>query len=101
MEIALPKNKLHALRILAKRMLRTWTTKVQNLARLLGTLVAEYSAILLAPINYRCLEMAKSKALRRSLGYVSEVDVTAEMTEELQWWAEESPHHNGRPLQIT
>lgn len=101
MKISLPASKLHALRKLARRMKRTRETKVQEIARLLGTMVAAHPAILPAPINYRHLELAKSQALRRGLSYDSVVPVTAEMMTELQWWAEESPHHNGRPLQIT
>ena len=55
MEIFLPGSKLHALtdRKLTKRMMRTRKTKIQDLARIMGIIVAAHPAILPTLINYR------------------------------------------------
>ncbi len=63
-------------------------------------MVAAHPAILPAPLYYHYLERGKSQALRKGLEYQSQVEVTTEMRMELQWWTEESCHHNGRPLGI-
>ena len=101
MTISLPGRKLHALRKLARRMLRDRETAVLDLARLLGTMVAAHPAILPAPLYYCQLERRKLQALKKGLNYQSLVEVTTEMRTELQWWAEEACHHNGRPLKIS
>lgn len=100
MTISLPGSKLHALRKLARKMMKKKEATIQELARLLGTMVAAQPAILPAPLYYRHLERMKSQSLRKGHSYESQVEITPEMRMELQWWSGESCHHNGRPLRI-
>ena len=55
MTISLPSHKPHSLRKLAKQMRGQEKTTVQELAWILGTMVAAHPAILSAPLHYRNL----------------------------------------------
>ena len=101
MTISLPSHKLHSLRRLAKQMRSQERTTVQELARILGTMIAAHPAILPAPLHYRNLEVAKTKALKEGCSYDSQVSVNSDMRLDLTWWVDNANHHNGRPLQIT
>ena len=100
MTISLPGTKLRALQKLCRQMARQEVTSLRELARILGTMVAAHPAVLPAPLHYRCLERAKSQALRRGLPYNTRVQVLQEMKDDLLWWQTEAPKHNGRALQI-
>ena len=100
MTIALPSHKLHSLKKLARQMMNQDETSVQNLARLLGTMVAAHPAVLPAPLHYRNLEAAKTKALKEGCSYNSQVEINPDMRLDLAWWLDNASHHNGRPLQI-
>ena len=62
MTISLPGHKLHDLKKLARRMMKRETTSVQEIAQLLGTMVATHPPILPTPLYYRNLESARSRA---------------------------------------
>ena len=98
--ISLPRQKSHTLRKLARRMMATKETSVQDLARILGTMIAAHPAILPAPLYYRRLEREESQALKKGFTYESQVMFTTEMRNELLWWSNKSGHYNGRPLHI-
>lgn len=53
MTISLPGHKLHALWKLSRRVMKKERVRVQEVARLLGTMVAAHPAILPAPTYYR------------------------------------------------
>lgn len=101
MKISLPGHKLHALKKLVQRMLKLEKTSIQEIAQLLGTMVAAHPAILPAPLYYRNLESARSQALRRGVPYEAKVEVTPDMRADLDWWVSSSSQHNGRPLQVS
>ena len=98
---ALPAQKLLTLKKMAKRMMEQKETTIQNLARLVGMMVAAHPGILPAPLHYRQLEVAKAKALRRGLSYDSKTQVSTDMKSELTCWEDRASSHNGRCLQIT
>ena len=101
MVISLPENKLRSLRKLCSQMARQEKTTLREIAQLLGMMVAAHPAILPAPLHFRCLERAKSQALRLGLQYEMEVRLTMEMKADLGWWQTKVARHNGRTLQIT
>lgn len=101
MTIALPTQKLLTLKKTAKRMMEREETTIQDLACLVGMMVAAHPGILPAPLYYRQLEMAKSKAIRRGLSYDSKIQVNTDMKSDLAWWVHRASSHNGRCLQIT
>ena len=98
--LALPSHKLHSLKKLVRQMMSQEKTTVQDLARLLVTMVASHPAVLPAPLHYRNLEAAKTIALKRGCSYDYQVNVNPDMRLDLAWWLEKVSHHNGRPLQI-
>ena len=97
---SLPLRKLHSLKKMARRLTDRGRTTVRELARLLGTMVAAHPAILPAPLHYRHLERAKSRALYRGLTYETEIELDPNIKSDLTWWLNSSSYHNGRPLQI-
>ena len=64
MTIALPAQKLLTLKKMAKRMMEREETTIQDLARLVGMMVASHPGIHPAPLHYRQLEVAKAKAIK-------------------------------------
>ena len=64
MNIALPAQKLHSLKMV-RWMTDRGKTTIRDLACLVGTMVTAHPAILPAPLHYRHLERARSTALRR------------------------------------
>ena len=101
MTIALPAQKLLTLKKMAKRMMEREETTIQDLARLVGMMVASHPGIHPAPLHYRQLEVAKAKAIRRGLSYDSKTQVSTDMKSDLTWWVDRASSHNGRCLQIT
>ena len=63
MTITLPQSKLRSLKKMATEMMGRQKTIVRELARLLGMMVASHPAVLPAPLYYRHLERAKTRAL--------------------------------------
>ena len=100
MTIALPAHKLHAVKKMARRMANQRRTTLQELASLLGMMVAAHPAILPAPLHYRNLESAKSWALQSGHTYEADLEIDPNMESDLRWWLNNSCQHNGRPLQI-
>jgi len=71
MTIALPNRKIHKS---TRRVLEEREVSTRQLAQLLGSMVAAHPAVLPAPLYYRHLERAKSRAALRA-GYDSRVCV--------------------------
>ena len=61
--------------------------KIRLVARVVGLIVASFSAVDFGRLHYRWLESAKIRALSRCKGdFDAEMVVTAEMRLELRWW---------------
>ena len=63
-------------------------------------MVSTHPAVLAAPRHYRHLERAKITALRHSHNYNTVVTTSDNMRQDLTWWLQELPRHNGRSMQI-
>ena len=100
MMIALPRSKLHSLTRTVRERKEKEQTTVRDLAHLLGSMVAAHPAILPAPLYYRNLERAWSKALQSGLTYDSNIAIDRQMSSDLQWWATQCSQHNSRSLHI-
>lgn len=100
MTIALPNRKIHQIHKSTRRVLEEREVSTRQLAQLLGSMVAAHPAVLPAPLYYRHLERAKSRAALRG-GYDSRVCVDPLIREDLSWWLDHLILHNGRSLQIT
>ncbi len=63
------------------------TSKIRDVARVIGLLVASFSAVEYGKLHYRELEQAKIKALKQIKGnYEAYMYITRKMKSELQWW---------------
>ena len=101
MIISLPSHKLHALRKSARKMMNQRETTIQEIAQILGMMVAAHPAILPAPLHYRQLKITKSTAIRDGRSYDFKTHVDSNMKSDLDWWIHHASSHNGRCLQIT
>ena len=62
---------------------------IRQVARVIGLIVASFSAVELGPLFYRDLEHEKSKALSQHYGnYNAKMAITKSMKEELDWWVD-------------
>ena len=101
MTISLPSHKLHTLKKLVKKMRDQEETTIQEIAQILGMMVAAHPVILPAPLHYRQLEIAKLTAQRNGKSYESKMRVTPSMQTDLNWWIHHATSHNGGCLQIS
>lgn len=85
MTIGLPTHKLHALKKMARRMADQKRTTLRELASLLGMMVAAHPAILPAPLHYRHLESARSRAIQNGCTYKAELQIDPNMESDLKW----------------
>jgi len=77
---------------------RSWVT-IRDLARLIGKMSATAMAVLPVPLCYRSLQHLKNQALLASFGnFETKVPLDQWAKEELQWWSQELPRWNGRPI---
>ena len=67
--------------------------KIREVARVIGLLVASFSAIECGKLFYRKLELAKIQALRISHGkFEGSIQISEEMKQDLSWWVENVPN---------
>ena len=79
MTIALPKHKLHPVKEMVRQMANQRRTTLQELASLLGMMVAAHPTILSALLHYRHLESAKSRGLRSGHTYEADLEIDPNM----------------------
>lgn len=66
--------------------------KIREVARLVGLIVASFSAVEYGPLFYRELEKEKSKALVLNKGnFDAKMSMTFPMLKEIDWWIENLP----------
>ena len=94
-------SSLTTLRKTANQLLKQEKVTTQQLAQIVGMIVAAHPAILPTPLHYRALERAKQNVLRDQAGYESEVSLDKGMAQDLEWWANSAASFNGRLLQIS
>lgn len=89
MIVTLPENKVYTIVQECKDIYRKSQISVRVLARLLGLMVASFSAVEYGPLFYRKLEKAKILALKFSNGnFNGKMFVTKDMRTDLKWWIE-------------
>ena len=98
MEIQLPEQKLLDLKDQCKKLLMEKKTTVLALAKLIGRMTSTLEAIRPGPLNYRKLQMCKTKGLLQGQSYGARVTLSAECLEELRWWCYNVEQWNGRAL---
>ena len=63
--------------------------KIREVARIIGLIVASFSAVEYGPLHYRNLEREKTEALRQSSGnFDDNMSISSGMKKELDWWVQ-------------
>lgn len=97
MQLYLPQKKLTDLQSKCQSTLHAGRATVRKLAKLVGQMSAAVKSILPALLQYRHLQMLKTKALyQANQSYDAIVTLTPECKSELQWWIQEMPRWNGK-----
>ena len=98
MVMSLPEDKI--LRIVQKcqTLISDRVVTVRNLAEIVGMLTASVNAILPAPLHYRRLQMAQTRALLIGQSYETKLTLPPETISELRWWMEHIRDWNGRAI---
>ena len=100
MLISLPIPKIQSIQRLIREILPQGQATILKLSQLLGSMISTHPAVLAAPLHYCHLERAKITALRHSHNYNTVVTISDNMRQDLTWWLQELPRHNGRSMQI-
>ena len=100
MLISLPTPRIQSIQRLIRETLAQGQATILKLSQLLGSMVSTHPAVLAAPLHYRHLERAKITALKHSHNYNTVVTTSDNMRQDLTWWFQELPRHNGRSMQI-
>lgn len=99
MTVSLPEKKTQSIQSDCRDMLRKGVTSVRNLAKLIGKLTSSVLAVSPAPLNYRRLQMQKSRALLQSKqNYAANITLPDECRQELAWWIENLQNWNGKAM---
>ena len=99
MILSLPAGKLKKIRAEARKMGKQAAVSARELSRLLGKMNAAASVIPIAPLFCRNLQMNLTEALNASdQSYETQVRLSPESREELQWWNTQMRKWNGKTL---
>ena len=87
MTVTLTEERKASLLSACDQLLRAGRVTIQDLAKMIGKIVASFPAVKFGPLHYRHLEGCKKAALREARGkYDSHASLTPSAREELQWW---------------
>ena len=90
MKVKLPEEKKEHIKEQCRRHLQQETSTVRELAALIGKLVAAVRAVAPGPLNFRQLQMQKTRGLiKHGMNYEARIRLTPECRAEIRWWAEE------------
>jgi ribonuclease HI len=98
MTMSLPERKITQVTERCQKLLNSKQCTIQEMAALIGTLSSTMMAILPAPLQYRHLQMQKTKALMKSHTYSASVSITPQCKQELKWWLLHLEQVNGRAI---
>ena len=99
MSLWLPERKMEEIKGHCAQLLNSKEAPVRELAQLVGKLTSTVRAVLPAPLHYRHLQMAKTKALLKGgQSYETQVSMSEGAQEELRWWIESLSWVNGKRL---
>ena len=87
MIVYLPDDKKENIITKCKSLLNQNRATIREVAQVLGSLVAAFSAVEFGKLHYRNLEMAKSLALKQNLGnFDAQMQISHSMKKDLTWW---------------
>ena len=98
MTLELPTAKVAVIRKGCKAMLRKPMVSVQEMAHLIGMMVATKLAVLPAQLYCRALQMQKIEGLRRHHSYLSQLALNAQSQKELNWWIDNLKQWSSRTI---
>ena len=99
MSLCLTTKKGDKIRSMCRTLLRVETPTLRNLASCIGTLTASWPAVLPVPLYTRALQLLQAQAVRQEQTWNTQVQLSAEAQEDLEWWCNHLHGFNGRPLQ--
>lgn len=92
MIVYLPQDRIQVIISECKKLRNRSTATIREVARVIGLIVASFSAVEYGQLFYRELEKGKSKALTRCAGdFNAQMQVTRAMHEDLAWWITNLP----------
>lgn len=87
MIVQLPQHKVDHIKSECTNLLARSKASIRHVAKVIGVIVASFSAVEFGKLHYRGLEKAKTCALKRSYGnYDGMMGITPSMRNELKWW---------------
>lgn len=90
MKVRLPQDKLERIITDCKSLQGEKQDKIRTVAKVIGQVIATFSAVEWGKLHYRDLEREKLTALRVNYGnFDSQMNITQQMKTELQWWISE------------
>ena len=89
MIVTLPKNKTLNIKKECNLLIQAKMEKIRTVARIIGLLVASFSAVQYGKMHYRTLEREKITALKINQGnYDAKMNISSLMKSELSWWVD-------------
>ena len=103
MTISLPEEKQLAIIQKANSLLAQNLVSIRNLCQFVGMCSATRPALRQLPLFYRKIQLSVNKVLSKAglnkkLCYNQEIRLSFQVRQNLQWWAEEMPHHCSAPV---
>lgn len=87
MIVTLPQEKIEIIQTECLKLYEKTISTIRNVAKVIGILVASFSAVEFGKLHYREMEREKAGALKVNRGnYDASMHVSIKMKEELQWW---------------
>ena len=86
MQLSLPDDKVISTLAQYRTLVQSPAVIVHRLARIIGTISSTMQAILPAPLDYRHLQLLKTRALLSNNNFLTRVTLTEDCLTELCWW---------------
>ncbi len=87
MTVTLPSEKVNNIISICQNLITKNRESIRNVAKVIGSIVACFPAVLPGPLHYRNLEYAKEEALKLNRGdFDASMTISSLMKEELTWW---------------
>jgi hypothetical protein len=92
MIVSLTESRRETILLECKSLMNRTTASIRDVARVIGLMVAAFSAVQHGPLFYRNLEREKIMALRINKGdYSAKMPINCSMKSDLVWWIENLP----------
>ena len=95
MSLSVTPAKIRKVKSECRKLLEQPTTTVRQVSRLIGLMTSMTLAIKPAPLHYRALQLARNDALHHLHSYESQVTMSREAQNDLQWWCSRVTQSNG------